>query len=68
MFNEAENKNAGCIKLDLHENNIKAENFYLKNGFKKIALRKKYYNNIFDAVIMEKKFIINSYYISNVIS
>lgn len=56
LFNEAENKNAGCIKLDLHENNIKAENFYLKNGFKKIALRKKYYNNIFDAVIMEKKF------------
>lgn len=55
LFNDAMNNNIKSIKLDLHENNINAENFYIKNGFKKIAVRKKYYNNEFDAVIMEKQ-------------
>lgn len=54
LFDDSKANNVNSIKLDLHENNITAKNFYIKNGFKKIAVRKKYYNNKFDAVIMEK--------------
>ncbi|WP_300754255.1 GNAT family N-acetyltransferase [uncultured Brachyspira sp.] len=54
LFDDAKANNVNNIKLDLHENNITAKNFYIKNGFKKIAVRKKYYNNQFDAIIMEK--------------
>ncbi|TVL69210.1 GNAT family N-acetyltransferase [Brachyspira hyodysenteriae] len=55
MFNDSKKNNIKSIKLDLHENNINAKKFYLKNGFKEIAVRKKYYNNQFNAVIMEMK-------------
>ena len=55
LFNEAKNNNVNSIKLDLHEKNIIAKNFYIKNGFKEIAIRKKYYNNEFNAIIMEKQ-------------
>ncbi|MDO6994826.1 GNAT family N-acetyltransferase, partial [Brachyspira innocens] len=54
LFDDAKANNVNSIKLDLHENNITAKNFYIKNGFKKIAVRKKYYNDKFDALIMEK--------------
>ncbi len=55
LFYDAKNNNIKSIKLDLHEHNINAKNFYIKNGFKEIAVRKKYYNNQFDAFIMEKE-------------
>ncbi|MCZ9840050.1 GNAT family N-acetyltransferase [Brachyspira hyodysenteriae] len=55
MFNDSKKNNIKSIKLDLHENNINAKKFYLKNGFKEIAVRKKYYNNKFNAIIMEMK-------------
>lgn len=55
LFKDAKNNNVSSIKLDLHENNTKAKYFYLNNGFKKIAIRKKYYDNQFNAVIMEKE-------------
>ncbi|EKV56333.1 N-acetyltransferase GCN5 [Brachyspira hampsonii 30446] len=55
LFDDAKTNNVNSIKLDLHENNIIAKNFYIKNGFKKIALRKKYYDNKFNALIMEKE-------------
>lgn len=55
MFNDSKKNNIKSIKLDLHENNINTKKFYLKNGFKEIAVRKKYYNNQFNAVIMEMK-------------
>ena len=55
LFNEAKNNNVNSIKLDLHEKNIIAKNFYIKNGFKEISIRNKYYNNQFDAIIMEKQ-------------
>ncbi|WP_240516459.1 GNAT family N-acetyltransferase [Brachyspira sp. G79] len=35
LFNDASANNVNSIKLDLHENNIIAKNFYIKNGFKK---------------------------------
>ncbi|MEI0557244.1 GNAT family N-acetyltransferase [Brachyspira intermedia] len=55
LFDDAKNNNVNSIKLDLHENNINAKHFYIKNGFKKIAVRKKYYDNQFNALIMEKE-------------
>ena len=54
LFNDAINNNVNSIKLDLHQNNIKAKTFYINNGFKQIAIRKKYYDNKYDAIIMEK--------------
>ena len=54
LFDDAKNNNVNSIKLDLHENNITAKNFYIKNGFKKIAVRKKYYNGQ-DAILFTKK-------------
>ncbi|PTY40486.1 GNAT family N-acetyltransferase [Brachyspira hampsonii] len=55
LFEDAKHNNILSIKLDLHENNLKAKNFYTINGFKEIALRKKYYDNKFNALIMEKE-------------
>lgn len=41
------------IILEVKETNTKAIKFYLKNGFKEINRRKKYYDGI-DAIIMER--------------
>ncbi len=54
LFDDAKNNNVNSIKLELHENNTKAKHFYLNNGFREIAIRKKYYDNKFNAIIMEK--------------
>lgn len=40
------------IILEVNVTNIPAIKLYEKNGFKKIGLRKKYYNNTYDANIM----------------
>ena len=42
------------ISLEVSVNNESAINLYLKYGFKKIAIRKNYYNNI-DAFLMVKE-------------
>jgi len=47
------NKNE--IILEVNENNIPAIKLYEKNGFKKCGLRKKYYNNTDNAIIMNLK-------------
>lgn len=42
------------IFLEVRQTNVVAINFYLKNGFKKISLRKNYYkDNNEDAIIMK---------------
>lgn len=43
------------IILEVDELNKQAINFYQKNNFRKIAIRKKYYKNLSDAIVMEKK-------------
>ena len=48
--------NLESINLEVNCNNIAAIKLYEKNGFNKIGIRKKYYNNIDDAIIMELKF------------
>ena len=43
------------IILEVNENNTPAIKLYEKNGFKKCGLRKKYYNNTDNAIIMNLK-------------
>lgn len=43
------------IFLEVNCNNISAINLYKKNGFKNVGLRKKYYNNTDDAILMSLK-------------
>ena len=50
---EAE-KNITSITLEVNSNNIPAQNLYEKFGFEVVGLRKKYYNNIDDAIIYTK--------------
>lgn len=42
------------ITLEVNSTNIPAQKLYEKFGFKKVGIRKKYYNNTDDAVIMTK--------------
>ena len=43
------------ITLEVNENNLPAINLYEKYGFKKVGLRKKYYNNQNNALLMTKE-------------
>lgn len=45
-----------CITLEVREDNIPAINLYKKLNFEEVGRRKKYYNNIYDALIMTKNF------------
>lgn len=45
------------ITLEVKENNIKGNNFYLKNGFKPVNVRKHYYSDRQNAIIMMKEII-----------
>lgn len=45
-------KNYNLITLEVNENNIPAIKLYEKYGFYKVGLRKKYYNNKDNAIIM----------------
>lgn len=46
--------NSKTITLEVNENNLPAIKLYEKYGFKQIGLRKKYYNNTDNAIIMTK--------------
>ena len=48
----ATQRNLKDITLEVNINNIPAINLYQKYHFKKVGLRKKYYNNTDDAIIM----------------
>jgi len=47
--------NISSITLEVNSNNIAAIKLYEKFGFKVVGLRKKYYNNIDDAIIYTHK-------------
>ena len=55
LLNFIENKynNIRNITLEVRESNYEAINFYLKNGFKKVTIRKNYYKNE-DGILMIK--------------
>lgn len=50
----ANTKNITSITLEVNEKNTVAIKLYEKFGFKQIGLRKKYYNNIDNALLMQK--------------
>lgn len=50
------NKGLKSSILEVRESNIKAIAFYFKLGYKQIALRKNYYSNNEDALILQKLF------------
>lgn len=53
LINIAKKKNIKRINLEVNEKNIIAQKLYKKYNFIKIGIRKKYYNNIDDAIIMQ---------------
>ena len=50
-------KDVKKITLEVRAYNIKGINFYTKNGFKQVGVRKKYYKNGEDALLLLKEFI-----------
>ena len=48
--------NATSITLEVNEKNIPAIKLYKKYGFKQVGLRKKYYNNEDNAILMDLVF------------
>ena len=52
LISEAKAQGAKVINLEVNENNTYAINLYEKFNFKRIGLRKKYYNNTDDAILM----------------
>ena len=52
LINIAKEQNLKTITLEVNVNNQIAINLYNKFNFKKTGLRKKYYNNTDDAIIM----------------
>ena len=54
LISFANTKNIKLITLEVNEKNITAIKLYEKFGFKKIAIRKKYYNNTDNAIFMQK--------------
>jgi ribosomal-protein-alanine N-acetyltransferase len=49
----AKQNNIKTLTLEVNENNLPAIHLYEKLGFKRIAERKKYYQNTYDAIIMQ---------------
>lgn len=49
-------KERNNISLEVNEKNDIAIKLYEKYGFKKVGIRKKYYNGIDNAIIMTKNF------------
>lgn len=52
LFNEVEKIAVGIISLEVRISNLKAINFYSNRGFKKACIRKNYYSNGEDAILM----------------
>lgn len=55
VINTAEKANCEKMMLEVRASNISAQALYRKYGFTQIAVRKKYYNGVEDAVIMERE-------------
>ncbi len=52
LISQAKNQGANLISLEVNAKNTYAINLYEKFNFKQIGLRKKYYNNTDDAILM----------------
>lgn len=56
LIDTAERQNFKSITLEVNENNLPAINLYTKFLFKKLGIRKKYYKNKDNAIIMTRYF------------
>lgn len=56
LYSEVERISCGIISLEVRESNLNAINFYQKREFRKVAIRKNYYSNGEDAILMVKRF------------
>ena len=56
LYYAVEKVSKGIISLEVRETNLNAINFYLNKGFHKVAVRKNYYSNGDDAILMVKRF------------
>lgn len=54
LFKEGEKQGIKFYYLEVRVDNIPAVSFYKKNGFKELGLRKGYYNDGTDAIVMVK--------------
>lgn len=54
LIDMCKNQAQKAITLEVNLNNIPAQKLYQKFGFKIVGIRKKYYNNTEDAIIMTK--------------
>ncbi|MGN1269910.1 MAG: ribosomal protein S18-alanine N-acetyltransferase [Clostridia bacterium] len=52
VINFSKQQKASLITLEVNENNLPAINLYKKYNFKQVGLRKKYYNNTNNAILM----------------
>ena len=59
LFNKVEEDlpNLEKMTLEVRESNTKAKNFYTKNGFKQISIRKNYYKNNENALVLIKEYL-----------
>ena len=55
LIDMCKNQTQKSITLEVNSNNIPAQKLYENFGFKTIGIRKKYYNNTDDAIIMTKE-------------
>ncbi len=56
LIDEAKSKEKMCITLEVRDDNTPAIELYKKFNFDILGRRKKYYNNVNDAIIMTKSF------------
>ena len=54
LFELSESKGINFFYLEVSDRNLAAINLYLKLGFKKLGIRKKYYEDGSDAIVMVK--------------
>ena len=55
-ISELKNQGLNKVLLEVRESNLSAKNLYFKHGFKQISIRKKYYSDGENAVILIKEF------------
>ena len=55
-INELKNQDLNKVLLEVRESNLPAKNLYFKHGFEQISIRKKYYSDGENAVILIKEF------------
>lgn len=57
LLDEIKKDGIKVVTLEVRHNNVNAYNFYLKFGFKEIAIRKHYYKNGDHALVMMKELV-----------